>query len=115
MLGKVLANSLSISVMQKAANGLGEIIEARMKGPTQEGRMARPVSISEEQLRAVGFTAAAAEFPRTDEAMKKFCTWYGITPEVAPPGFWFYPNEYCRDKWEGGEWPAGLRAGGKNE
>lgn len=55
---------------------------------------------TDDQLRAVGFTSAARQYPRDEIAMRLLCAFNGVKPGQAPPGWWFYPNNASHEAWK---------------
>lgn len=54
---------------------------------------------TEAELRHVGFTAAALDYPRDEASLRLLCAYNGVEPGDAPPGWWYYPNPAVRDAW----------------
>jgi hypothetical protein len=50
-----------------------------------------------EEFRAVGFTAAAAEFPLSNSAAEIVAIHNGVARIAMPPAFFYAPNAYMRD------------------
>lgn len=56
--------------------------------------------ITDEELRAVGFSALARNYPRDELALRMFAAFQGnITVEQMPPGMKFFPNEATQQAW----------------
>ena len=51
------------------------------------------------KFRAVGFTKAAAEYPRDEMALAMFAAFNGVKVEQLPEGMRFFPNASMRDAW----------------
>lgn len=52
-----------------------------------------------EEFRAVGFTGAAAEFPRDDLALAMFAAFNNVTVAQLPHPFHYFPNPATREAW----------------
>lgn len=50
-------------------------------------------------FRSVGFTPAAAEFPRDELAIKMLAAFNNVSPDQLTEGMLFFPNESTRTAW----------------
>lgn len=50
-------------------------------------------------FRAVGFTPAAAEFPRDELAIKMLAAFNNVSPDKLTEGMFFFPNESTKIAW----------------
>lgn len=53
------------------------------------------------EFRATGYTAAARDFPLSDDAFARKCALNGVSPDQAPATWRYAPNRYCWEAWEG--------------
>lgn len=56
-------------------------------------------TVTDEDLRAVGFTSLARDYQRGELALEMFAAWNGVTVDQMPNGFRCFPNEWTRDAW----------------
>lgn len=54
---------------------------------------------SDEQFRAIGFSAEARKHPRDDLALSMFAAFNGATIDQMPAGFEYFPNEATARAW----------------
>lgn len=50
-------------------------------------------------FRSVGFTDAAASYPRSELALAMFAAFNGVTPEQLPEAMRYFPNEATERAW----------------
>jgi hypothetical protein len=56
---------------------------------------------TEDEFRAAGYTARAAEYPLSEEAFRRKCEFNKVKPENAPLAWRYAPNLYMQEFWEG--------------
>ena len=57
-------------------------------------------AITNEELRAVGFTPEARHHPRDELSLVMLCAFNNIKPEQAPPAWWFFPHHDSAQAWD---------------
>jgi hypothetical protein len=59
--------------------------------------MKTTAEVTDEELRQAGFTAAARNYPRSEEGFRWICKFNGVPPEIAPRAWRYASNQYM---WE---------------
>lgn len=61
----------------------------------------RAVEVTDEELRAVGFSAMARDYPRDKMALAMFAAFQGnVTADQLPNGMRYFPNEWTQKAWQ---------------
>lgn len=65
-------------------------------------KLKRPSNIpSEKAFRDTGYTYRAAQYPLSGKALRKKAAFNNVDPATVPDTWWFAPNKYMQDFWEG--------------
>lgn len=58
--------------------------------------------VSDDELRAAGFTSDARNYPRCLKGLRALCAWNNVKCDlnVIPLGWLFYPNKHTKEAWE---------------
>lgn len=55
--------------------------------------------VLDEELRAVGYTEDARNYPMDEDALSLFAAFNGVSVDKLPAAFKFHPNAWSRDAW----------------
>jgi hypothetical protein len=55
---------------------------------------------TDQDLRDAGFMPQSRAYPRDETALRLLCAFVGINWKIAPPGWWFHPNEATQEAWK---------------